>query len=76
MSKTLAYNIYEAKTKLSQLVKSAQDGDSVVLKVRGKPVAKIVAYEPAGRPRLLGFTPKLKLKKGFKDIPEGFEDYA
>lgn len=39
--------IYEAKSKLSQLVEKAEAGEEVILTRRGRPVAKIVNVAPA-----------------------------
>ncbi|MES2941470.1 MAG: type II toxin-antitoxin system prevent-host-death family antitoxin [Pseudomonadota bacterium] len=39
-------NILEAKNSLSQLIKSAQAGDEVIIANRGAPVARLVAVEP------------------------------
>ena len=39
-------NILEAKNRLSQLIKSAQAGEEVIIANRGAPVARLV---PAGR---------------------------
>jgi prevent-host-death family protein len=36
-------NVLEAKNRLSQLIKSAQAGDEVVIANRGEPVARLVA---------------------------------
>lgn len=41
--------IYEAKSKLSQLVEKAEAGEEVILTRRGRPVAKIVNLAPAAR---------------------------
>jgi len=41
-------NISEAKKNLSQLIRSAQSGEEVVIAKRGKPVARLVAAKPAG----------------------------
>ncbi len=41
--------IYEAKSKLSQLVKKAEAGEEVILTRRGRPVAKIVNLAPASK---------------------------
>ena len=41
--------IYEAKSKLSQLVEKAEAGEEVILTRRGRPVAKIVNVAPATR---------------------------
>jgi prevent-host-death family protein len=35
-------NIFEAKNRLSQLIKSAESGEQVVIANRGKPVAQLV----------------------------------
>lgn len=40
-------NIFEAKNRLSQLIKSVQAGEEVVIANRGEPVARLV---PAGKP--------------------------
>jgi prevent-host-death family protein len=48
--------IYEAKSKLSQLVEKAEAGEDIVLTRRGRPVAKIVKLAPTlkrDRARLL-----------------------
>lgn len=41
--------IYEAKSKLSQLVEKAEAGEVVILTRRGRPVAKIVNVAPSTR---------------------------
>lgn len=40
-----AYGIYEAKTKLADLIKRAQHGERVTITNRGEPVAELVASE-------------------------------
>ncbi len=37
-------NVHEAKTKLSALIASVENGDEVILARAGKPVARIVPY--------------------------------
>jgi prevent-host-death family protein len=39
-------NIFEAKNRLSQLIKAVQRGDEVVIANRGEPVARLVAISP------------------------------
>ncbi len=39
-------NILEAKNRLSQLIKSVQAGEVVVIANRGEPVAKLVPVQP------------------------------
>lgn len=42
----ITVNILEAKNRLSQLVKSAEAGEEVVIANRGRPVAKLVPRRP------------------------------
>ena len=42
-------NIYEAKTRLSQLVDKAASGEDVVLSRNGKPLVRITALAPKKR---------------------------
>ena len=39
------YSLYEAKAKLSALVKQVREGQSVVITVHGEPVAELRPYE-------------------------------
>jgi prevent-host-death family protein len=48
-------NILEAKNRLSQLIKSAQAGEEIIIANRGKPVARLVPTEkPAAQELPLG----------------------
>lgn len=47
-------NISEAKAELSALVSMVQQGDEVILAKAGKPVAKIVPWDRAAKPRVPG----------------------
>jgi len=47
-------NIHEAKTHLSRLVDRAAAGEEIIIGRAGKPVAKLVAYEPPVERRKLG----------------------
>jgi len=73
---TARYNMYEAKTKLSEIVEKARSGEEVILMNRGEPVAKVVPFERKKEPRKLGFAKDIKVLPGFDEIPEGFEDYT
>lgn len=46
------FNVYAAKTRLSQLIDEAASGKEVIIARAGKPVAKLVAL--GGRKRRLG----------------------
>ncbi len=52
MSETV--NIYEAKTRLSQLVDQAARGDDVIIARAGRPIARLVAFRPASAVRKPG----------------------
>jgi len=52
MSETV--NIYEAKTRLSQLVDRAAQGDDVIIARAGRPVARLVAFRPSAAVRKPG----------------------
>jgi len=73
---SVAYNMYQAKTKLSQLVSEALQGKQVILMNRGEPVAMVVPIPKSRRARKLGFLKgKVKLLQGW-DLPiEDFKDY-
>jgi len=50
-SAAVQVNIFEAKNRLSQLIRSVQAGEEVVIANRGEPVAKLVpAREPPSTP--------------------------
>jgi prevent-host-death family protein len=61
-------NLYEAKTKLSQLVERAARGEEIVIAKSGKPMARLVPFRSA-RPRR---EPKNLL--GITYIAEDFDD--
>ena len=47
-------NIYEAKTKLSQLLKLVTEGEQVVIAKAGQPIARLVSYQEPPPPRRFG----------------------
>jgi len=59
-------NIYEAKTRLSQLVEEAASGEDVVIARAGRPVARLTRLEKKTRRRPLG------LLDGRFRIPDDF----
>jgi prevent-host-death family protein len=71
-----AYNIYEAKTRLSELIEKASRGEKVILMNRGEPVAMIVPLQRPRRERRLGFLKgKGRLLAGWEKPIEDFADY-
>lgn len=77
---TEAVNIYEAKTKLSQLVDKAAAGEDVVVSRNGKPLARITRLEPARRRIRFGVLKgKIRIARDFDaplpdEVLAGFED--
>lgn len=64
-----AVNIYEAKTKLSQLVDRAAAGEDVVVSRNGKPLARITRLEGPRRPIRFGVLKgKIRIGRDF-DAP-------
>ena len=61
-------NIYEAKTRLSQLVEQAENGDEVIIARAGRPVARLIAFRqtPVARKpgRLKG---RVRIRRTFDD---------
>ena len=54
MADSRTLNLYEAKTRLSELVERAAAGDEIVIAKNGRPRARLVALAPARRPRRPG----------------------
>lgn len=61
-------NIHEAKTHLSRLVQRAAEGEEIIIGRAGKPVAKLVPYEPRKEARQLG------LMKGMITFLPGYDE--
>jgi len=61
-------NIYEAKTRLSQLVDRAAKGEDIVIARAGRPVARLVAWRPAAAVRKAGrLRGRIRVRKNFDD---------
>ena len=52
---TTTVNIHEAKTHLSRLVDQAAKGRDFIIAKAGKPLVRVVALQPPGATRELGF---------------------
>jgi prevent-host-death family protein len=61
-------NIHAAKTHLSRLVEEVAAGEAIVIAKSGKPVARLLPFEPRGEPRQPG------LLQGRIWVSEDFED--
>lgn len=51
---TLVVNTHEAKSRLSELIRAAEEGDEVIVARNGKPVARLVAWSADVRQRRPG----------------------
>lgn len=47
------YSLYEAKARLSSLVRQVREGRSVIITVHGVPAAELRPVDPSARPRTL-----------------------
>lgn len=65
-------NISEAKAQLSSVIeKVVTTGEVFIIGKAGKPVAKIIRYEPARQPRRLGLLKgKIRLSKDWDQWPK------
>lgn len=62
-------NISEAKAQLSALIEQVRKGDVIVIGKAGKPVAKLVPYYGASKPRKGGtLRGKIRIGKDFDDL--------
>ena len=50
--KKTTYNVHEAKTNLSRLLKQVADGEEVIIARAGEPVARLVPVPPEGKPEM------------------------
>ncbi len=64
------YNIYDAKTRLSQLVARAEKGERVTINRNGQPVAQLVPFAPERSTRKPG------LWAGRVRIADDFDDFT
>ena len=64
-------NVTEAKAKFSDIIERAVSGEEIIVTKAGKPVAKIVRYEPAqGHQRLGLFAGQIEIAEDFDAWPD------
>jgi len=51
---TIQINIHEAKTHFSDLLQRVMNGEEVIIAKAGKPVARLLPYQPVPQPRQPG----------------------
>lgn len=65
------FNISEAKAQLSAVIERVSKGEEILIGKAGKPVAKIIRYEPAHKNKRWGcLKGKIKIAKDFDEWPE------
>lgn len=63
-------NIHDAKTHLSRLIQAAAGGEDIVIAKSGKPVARLVAYQPPVGVRQPGvWRGQVRIEPGFDTLP-------
>ena len=61
-----SYNVHEAKSNLSKLLKQAAEGEQVIIMRGGEPVAELVAYRRPRKRVQLGFAAgQVRMEKGW-----------
>ena len=71
----LIYNLYEAKTALSQLIDRAAAGEDIILAKEGKPLARLVPFARRSTPRQPGgWEGRVRISDDFDDpLPEDLQ---
>jgi prevent-host-death family protein len=71
-----AVSMHEARTHFSQLVARAEAGEEIVVRRRGTPVAKIVAYHAPKAPRRPGaLKGQIVIAEDFDETPAELAQY-
>lgn len=72
----ITVGLYEAKTRLSKLIRDAETGQDVVITRHGKPVVRLVPVNDTALERELGhFRDGVWIAEDFDETPEEFGDY-
>ena len=71
----MVVNVYEAKTRLSELLERVSRGEEIVLGRAGRPVARLVPYRPVRDPRVPGrLAGRITVAPDFDITPEELLD--
>lgn len=63
------YNIHQAKTQLSRLLERLEAGEEVVIARAGKPVARLVPWEPPAERHLGLYAGQISIADDFDELP-------
>ncbi len=66
----LVYNLYEAKTSLSELVDRAASGEEIVIAKSGRPMARLVPLGTSSRRKLGGWEGQVWIADDFDELPD------
>ncbi|HEY2316041.1 MAG TPA: type II toxin-antitoxin system prevent-host-death family antitoxin [Streptosporangiaceae bacterium] len=71
----VTYNVYEAKTHLSQLLDRAAAGEEIVIARAGRPVARLVAVTGTRQQRRTpgGWRGRVRIAEDFDQLPDDIE---
>ena len=68
-------NIYAAKTHLSRLIEQVLKGEEVIIAKAGKPIIRLIAYQPIPSKRQAGrWRGKVHIAKDFDKLPKNIMD--
>lgn len=72
----LIYNLYEAKTALSQLVDRVAAGEEIIIAKAGTPLARLVPFAQASTPRQPGgWEGRVRISEDFDDpLPDDLQE--
>ena len=71
----ITIKLTDAKARFSEVVEKASLGDEIIVTRMGKPIAKIVKYEPAkGKKRLGALEGKINIAADFDVWPDDIAD--
>ena len=64
----MTVNVHEAKTKLSELIRKAEQGEEILIARNGIPAAKLTSFQQSEVQRELGFF------QGLTTVPDNFDE--
>lgn len=74
--KKTTYNVHEAKTQLSRLLKQVEDGEEIVIAKAGEPVARLIPMPKKNGVREMGFAKgQVWMSDDFNETPDEFKEY-
>jgi prevent-host-death family protein len=72
---TTKINIHEAKTHLSELLQRVMNGEESIIAKAGKPVARLLPFQPVPQPRLPGNDAgRVVIAPDFEELLPEFEE--